>query len=62
MGALGEVARFSPFALGSLALLVVGVLLVSLGQARWMARLTRRSTPAPAAADQAEESDDQQEK
>ncbi|MGE5589224.1 MAG: hypothetical protein ACM3ZA_01135 [Bacillota bacterium] len=57
MGALGEVARFAPFALGGLALLVGGVLLVSLGQARWMARLPRRGTRAPTAANQANGSD-----
>jgi len=62
VGALGELTRFTPFAVGALALVIGGVLLMSLGQARWMSRLSRRGPHAEDGESHAERSGEQKEK
>lgn len=62
VGALGELTRFTPFAVGALALVIGGVLLMSLGQARWMSRLSRRGRHAEGDKSHAEAGGLQQEK
>ncbi|GEM_PF-6664401 len=62
VGALGELTRFTPFAVGALALVIGGVLLMSLGQARWMSRLSRRGPHGEDGESHAERSGEQKEK